>query len=110
MFSSPSQMPVIVTPASVINTKLQRIPKPRGVSSWRVTRADGTSKKYVVVICHTDGTRKTLRFGDASMEDYTQHRDERRKARFMARFAKAIALYKDDHMRPMFYSYHLLWC
>lgn len=102
-------MPVIVTPSSVINSKLQRMPKPRGVVSWRVARATGTAKKYVVTILHTNGSTKTLRFGDASMEDYTQHHDEARKARFMARFAKSIALYKNDHMRPMFYSYHLLW-
>lgn len=101
-------MPVIVTDSEVIDRKLQRIPKPDGVRSWHVHCAGGL-KKYQVLIKHRDGTFALIRFGDKRMEDYTQHHDKARRSRFMSRFAKSIELYKNDHMRPMFYSYRLLW-
>lgn len=47
--------------------------------------ANNNIHKYVVVLELNDGTRKTIRFGAAGMSDYTKHRDEERKNRYLER-------------------------
>lgn len=98
-----------VTPSTIIDAKLQRMPKPPSVASWKLYRSASGIKKYQVRVRFVDGTRQTIHFGDSSMTDYTQTHSKTQRARYHARFARYIALYKDDPTRAMFYSYHLLW-
>lgn len=99
----------MVTPSTVIDAKLQRTPKPPGVASWKLYRSASGTKKYQVRVRFADGTRLTVHFGNSSMLDYTQSRSKSQRARFHSRYAKRIALHKDDPTSPMFYTCNLLW-
>ena len=59
------------------------------------------SKKYYVM---TPEGRK-VQFG-SNMEDYTKHRDKKRRDNFKSRNAKWATAYKYS---PAYLSYHLLW-
>ena len=50
-----------------------------------LTPANNNIHKWKVVLELNDGTRKTIRFGAAGMSDYTKHRDEERKNRYLER-------------------------
>jgi hypothetical protein len=69
--------------------KLERSPITK--KKWRATFDDGT---------HTD-------FGDATMEDYTQHHNPARRALYLRRHAKDLAT--GDPTRAGFLSYYILW-
>lgn len=47
--------------------------------------AQNNIHKYVAIVEDNDGKRKTVRFGAAGMSDYTKHRDEERKQRYLDR-------------------------
>jgi hypothetical protein len=65
------------------------------VSTWK-------DKKYMVI--HPI-TNKMIHFG-STMEDYTYHKDEKRRQSFLKRNAKWE---KSDKFSPGFLSYNLLW-
>lgn len=48
-------------------------------------------------------------FGAEGMSDFTIHKDEARRQRFLSRFAGRIAATKDDPQSPMTLSHLLLW-
>ncbi len=63
-------------------------------------------KKYTVRVA-SDNRIKTLHFGAKGYEDYTTHKDKKRKARYLARNRK-----KEDWSDPFtagFWSTHILW-
>ena len=64
---------------------------PRKEKKWRATFKDGS---------HTD-------FGDASMEDYTQHHDKQRRENYQSRHKKDLNT--GDPKRAGFLSYYILW-
>lgn len=69
--------------------------------------ANNNIHKYVVVVEKEDGSKKTIRFGAAGMSDFTKHRDEERKARYLDRH-KA----REDWNDPLtagFWSRWILW-
>lgn len=47
--------------------------------------AQNNIHKYVAIVEDNDGKRKTVRFGAAGMSDFTKHRDEERKQRYLDR-------------------------
>ena len=60
-------------------------------------------KKYMVLDPYTD---KWVHFGQMGYEDYTKHRDNERRIKFLKRNKK----WKTKPMySPAFLSYHLLW-
>ena len=63
------------------------------------SRAD---KKYMVSI-----DNKTIHFGAAGMSDYTIHKDDRRKANYIARHKSKEDW--TDITTAGFWAYHLLW-
>lgn len=69
--------------------KLEASPLVR--KKWRATFKDGS---------HTD-------FGDASMEDYTQHHDKQRRENYQSRHKKDLDT--GDPKRAGFLSYFILW-
>jgi len=64
--------------------------------------SDKKDKKFVAVI----DNKKHIYFGASSYEDYTIHKDDERKERYLQR-------HKNDHytnpLYPSFYSTNLLW-
>lgn len=88
---------------------LAKLQKPDSVASWSIDHSSRRDKKWMVKLVMSDGARRTVHFGDPSMEDYTQHHDEERRRRFHARFAKLIAKNAGNPLSPMYYSANLLW-
>lgn len=88
---------------------LARLAKPDTVREWSLEHSSRQGKKWMVHVTLTDGTRRTVHFGDSNMEDYTQHHDAERRRRFHLRFAKLIAKNAGNPLSPMYYSANLLW-
>jgi hypothetical protein len=57
---------------------MQKLKCNKPVPSWR------KGKKFAVRAC-AEGKEKVLHFGASDFEDYTQHRDKKRRASFRAR-------------------------
>ena len=69
--------------------------------------ANNNIHKYVVVVEKDDGSRRTIRFGAAGMSDFTKHRDEARKQRYLDRHRA-----REDWNDPLtagFWSRWILW-
>jgi hypothetical protein len=63
--------------------------------------------KYVAIIELDDGKTRTVRFGAAGMSDFTKHKDEARKQRYLDRHSA-----REDWNDPTtagFWSRWLLW-
>lgn len=76
------------------------------VKSWR------KDKKFVVLAVKGNQS-KVIHFGYASMLDYTQHRDKKRRENYLSRSAgirnKDGELTKDDIFSANFWSRTYLW-
>jgi hypothetical protein len=70
---------------------MRLIVSPRKEKKWRAMFDDGT---------HTD-------FGDATMEDYTQTGDKKRREAYRSRHKKDLDT--NDPQRAGYLSYYLLW-
>jgi len=70
---------------------MRLIASPRKEKKWRAEFDDGT---------HTD-------FGDATMEDYTQHHDKERREAYRSRHGKDLKT--GDPQRAGYLSYYILW-
>jgi hypothetical protein len=69
-------------------------------------------KKFSVYVMK-DGKKKLLNFGDTRYEDYTQHKDEKRRQAYLKR-AKGIKdkdgnLTYKDRSSPNYWSVKYLW-
>lgn len=74
----------------------------------KLSQATAKGKKLKAEIYHDDGSKKTIQFGAEGMSDYTKHKDDARKARYIARHSK------EDHTKKniesaAFMSRWLLW-
>ena len=67
-------------------------------------------KKYAAVLMNTATKReKTVKFGASSYEDFTIHRDEARKAAYIARHRPREVWSKEGVDTAGFWSRWLLW-
>ena len=66
------------------------------------SKSNRAAKKYMVRVGN-----KTIHFGAAGYEDFTTHKDEKRKARYLARHHKNENW--DDPETAGFWARHLLW-
>jgi len=66
----------------------------------RVVPSDRTGKKYMIV------TKKKIHFGAIGYEDWTKHRDSKRRTAFRTRNRKWSVAPKNT---PAYLAYHLLW-
>lgn len=74
----------------------------------KIVKSDKAGKKLMAVFKNKKtGREKTVHFGDASMSDYTKHRDSERKGRYQNRHKKDLAT--GDPTRAGFLSYYILW-
>lgn len=69
--------------------------------------ANNNIHKYVAVIEDSKGSRKTIRFGAFGMSDFTKHRDEERKKRYLERHQDNENW--NDPLTAGFWSRWLLW-
>jgi hypothetical protein len=67
--------------------------------------SDKWPKKYFVI--RPDGRR--VYFGDIRYEDYTAHRDDARRARYLARALATRGKWRDDSYSPNMLAVLLLW-
>lgn len=69
---------------------------------------ESDNKKYDAIV--DDGKNiKVVSFGDNRFEDFTIHKDEERKQRYISRRANQEKKYYNDPYAPAFYAMHLLW-
>jgi len=77
------------------------------VTYWQLERPSKRSgKKWKVRVPTSSGRGKTVAFGDASMSDYTIHKDKARRERYRTRHQRDRI---DDPYAPGFWSWWSLW-
>ncbi len=73
----------------------------------KILPSNRSGKKYMIVL-RKDGKKiKTIHFGQAGASDYTQHKDEARRKRYMDRH-KATENWNDEKTAG-YYSMRVLW-
>ena len=79
---------------------------------YKPMKSTRKGKKGMVYVMK-DGKKKLLHFGDSTMKDFTQHKDEKRRKSYLARSAgirnKEGKLTKDDKNSANYYSRRYLW-
>jgi hypothetical protein len=78
------------------------------------TRSDAKNKKWKRTVTWDGGKRKkTINYGYSGMEDYTQHKDEKRRKNFRARSGgirdKNGELTKDNPLSANYYNRRDTW-
>ena len=68
-------------------------------------KSDKPEKKFYII---TNDNKKVY-FGAAGYEDFTTHKDEERKQRYISRHKKNEDWTKSGINTPGFWSYHYLW-
>ena len=71
-----------------------------------LSKSNTKNKKYKVVL-EKDGKKKTINFGDSRHEDFTTHKDPKRKENYITRHKS-----REDWSDPFtagYWSYHILW-
>jgi len=79
---------------------------------YKPVKSTSAWKKGMVYVLK-DGKKRLIHFGDAKMEDFTQHKDEKRRKSYLAR-AKGIKNKNGDFTwldknSANYYSVRLLW-
>jgi hypothetical protein len=69
---------------------------------YTLTESNRKNKKYMV----TSPDGKVIHFGGAGYDDYTTHKDEKRKARYLSRTASQP---QDDIRSAAFWASWVLW-
>ena len=70
-----------------------------------ISKSNNKNKKYKAEI---DG-KKTVHFGDNRYQDYTQHKDNKRKENYISRHAKNEDWSKSNIASAGFMSRYVLW-
>lgn len=74
-----------------------------GATIFRSIKKD---KKYMI---YNPNTKKWVHFGQMKFSDFTQHQDEERRKRYLARATKIKGDWKNNKYSPNNLSIHLLW-
>ena len=79
---------------------------------YKPFKSKAKNKKFSVYVMK-DGKKKLIHFGDSRFQDFTQHKDEKRRKSYLAR-AKGIKNKKGeltwkDKNSANYYSVRLLW-
>ena len=73
----------------------------------------GKANKKFSVYVMKDGKKRLLHFGDSTMEDFRQHKDEKRRKSYLARSGgirnKAGKLTANDKNSANYWSRKVLW-
>ena len=74
----------------------------------KIVKSTKPEKKLMAVFKNKKtGREKTVHFGDATMSDYTKHKDKDRRENYRSRHEKDLNT--GDPMRAGFLSYYILW-
>jgi len=74
----------------------------------KIVKSDKPGKKMMAVFRNKKtGREKVTHFGDATMSDYTKHKNNKRKGKYQSRHAKDLST--GDPTRAGFLSYYILW-
>ena len=66
-------------------------------------------KKFDVVLADDSGKQHTIRFGAAGYEDYTTHKDPKRRERYLLRHKAREDWTRSGILTPGFWSRWILW-
>jgi hypothetical protein len=72
-----------------------------------ISKSDAKNKKYKAVFTEPDGSTITRHFGHSDYEDYTQHKDKKRRTNYRSRHENVGN--KNDPTTPASLSYYILW-
>ena len=75
----------------------------------KLYESDKKTKKYTIIFYDDGKEIKSVDFGARNMSDFTIHKDEERKERFLKRFEKKIEENKNNSFSPMTLSHLILW-
>lgn len=74
----------------------------------KIEKGTAKNKKWKAIFSDETGKKiKTSQFGDERYEDYTQHKDKKRRSKYRERHKKDLS--SGDYMKPGFLSYYILW-
>jgi hypothetical protein len=77
-----------------------------------IRKSNRQNKKWVAILPEKDYpelfNKKTVHFGDSRYDDFTTHKDELRKSRYISRHIKEIEKWRNPNT-PAFWSRWLLW-
>lgn len=76
------------------------------IKSINIVKSDRKNKKWRAIIETKKGETINVDFGDSRYEDFTQHKDEARKERYLMRHQKEDW---KNWKKPAFWSRYLLW-
>lgn len=79
---------------------------------YKPYKSDKTGKKGMVFV-KRDGNTRLIHFGDANMQDFTQHKDQARRKSYLARSGgirdKSGNLTANNRNSPNYWSRKILW-
>ena len=79
---------------------------------YKPMKSSAAHKKMMVYVMK-DGKKRLIHFGDANMQDFTQHKDEARRKSYLARSGgirnKEGKLTKNDKNSANYWSRKVLW-
>lgn len=73
-----------------------------------IRRSHKKEKKWDAVFVKEDGSEKVVPFGQKGYSDFTKHKDETRRQRYIKRHSGMGENWKDP-TTPGALSYHILW-
>jgi len=80
---------------------------------YKPYKSDKAGKKGMVFTKGKEGKPRLIHFGDANMKDFTQHKDPKRRASYLARSGgikdKDGKLTKNNKNSPNYWSRRVLW-
>jgi len=80
---------------------------------YRPFKYKGTANKKMSVYVMKDGKKRLIHFGDSNMQDFRQHKDEKRRKSYLARSGgirnKAGKLTANDKNSANYWSRKVLW-
>ena len=80
---------------------------------YKPFKSSKKGKKMSVYVLNKDGKKRLIHFGDSNMEDFRQHKDEKRRKSYLARSGgirnKEGKLTKDDKNSANYWSRKVLW-
>ena len=72
-----------------------------------IQKSTNPKKKLMAIFNTSSGKKKVVHFGAAGYEDYTTHKDKKRRERYYLRHAKDLE--SGDPTKAGFLSYFILW-
>jgi len=73
-----------------------------------IEKGTAKNKKWKAIFYDDQGKKiKTTQFGDNRYEDYTQHKDKKRRSKYLTRHKKDLE--KGDYKSAAYLSYYILW-